>query len=1160
MIMTKPTLGTSNVLLSKVKLINVLSVLFFSLLSLQVLAYSDSFEGVPNPVSETRGPGIDKGDKAFPETHTGSYIPVDTTIRGRILDSAGSPIAGVSIVIRGTRRGTVTDALGNFVLNGVPENSTLVVSNVGYQSQELRLSRGQTTLSVNLLAEAGTLTDVVVTGFQRINKKNFTGSAVTLKAEEVRIPGVTDVSRMLEGRAAGLSVQNVSSTFGSAPKIRIRGATSIGGDNKPLWVVDGVVLEDIINISNDQLSSGDPATLLGSSVAGINANDIESIDILKDAAATALYGARAMNGVIVITTKKGRTGKTTIAYTGNFSTQLKPTYSNYNIMNSVEQMSVLAEIDRKGYLTSDILSQSNYGVYGKMYDLMNADANGNFALQNTTEAKNAFLKRYALTNTDWFDELFQNSLIQEHSLSLSTGSERSQSFFSTSFYNDNGWTIADDVKRYTLNFRNNYAVSDKLSVGFLTQGSVRRQHAPGTVTRVSNPVAGQFDRDFDINPFSYALNTSRAMTLYDENGQREYFRRNYAPFNILTELENNTIDLNVMDLKLQGELGYKITKHLTFEFLGALRYVKSSREHKVTENSNMANAYRAADNATIAANNPFLYTDPDNPDLPPAVVLPQGGFYNRTEDQLTSFDVRNSLNYVNTFNEKHSINVLAGQQIKYADRQNFNSRGYGYQYENGGTVFVDYRALKQTIEQNFPYYGMSQDYDRFAAFYLNAQYTYDRRYNLYGTVRYDGSNRLGSSPSARWLPTWSFGGAWNIDEEAFMQNVDVVNYLRLRASYGLTASMGPATNSQIVLRNINTNRPAGEVESVILLANLENSELTWEKNYSTNVGVDAGLFDRRLTLSVDAYKRNSFDLISEIKTSGIGGEQLKAANYADMESKGIEFTLGGQIIREKNWGWRSNATFGYNQTLITNVKNTPNIFSLVRAEGGTKEGYPANSLFSIKFSGLNHARGIPEFINEKGQVAYAVYLQDDSTQYLQHEGSIDPRITGGFSNTFNYKAFSLGIFITYQAGNKIRLYPAFNATYSEQDATPREFLDRWIQPGDETKTRIPSIMGAFENSQAGGDYPYNNYNYSTERVADGGFVRLKTVSLTYTVPQSTLGSSGFLQNASIMFSAINPWLIYSDPKLKGQDPEFFNAGGVAQPIQKQFALSLRVGF
>jgi TonB-dependent SusC/RagA subfamily outer membrane receptor len=315
-----------------------------------------------------------------------------------------------------------------------------------------------------MLPDAGTLQDVVVTGFQRIDKKKFTGAAVTLKAEDVKIEGVVDVSRMLEGRAAGVSVQNVSSTFGSAPKVRVRGATSINGENKPLWVVDGVVLEDIVNISNEQLSSGDPTTLLGSSVAGINSNDIETFDILKDAAATALYGARAMNGVVVITTKKGRAGKPTINYTGNYSTQLKPQYGEYNIMNSAQQMSVLAELERKGILQSDILSRADYGVYGKMFDLINTpDASGNFVLANTAEAKSAFLKKYATANTDWFDILFKHSLRQEHSLSISSGTERSQSFFSTSFYNDNGWTVADQVKRYTLNFRNNYNFSERLS-------------------------------------------------------------------------------------------------------------------------------------------------------------------------------------------------------------------------------------------------------------------------------------------------------------------------------------------------------------------------------------------------------------------------------------------------------------------------------------------------------------------------------------------------------------------------------------------------------------------------------------------------------------------------------------------------------------------------
>jgi TonB-dependent SusC/RagA subfamily outer membrane receptor len=278
-----------------------------------------------------------------------------TRISGKVSNlEDGTPLAGASVENLRSLRGTTTNASGIFFIEARLGDS-IRVSFIGKITSTIAYT-GQSPLDVELSKSEGQLGEVIVTGYQRIEKKKFTGAAVTLKASDIKVDGVVDVSRMLEGRAAGVSVQNVSSTFGTLRKYGIRGATSINGDNKPLWVIDGVVLEDIINISNDQLSSGDPTTLLGSSVAGINANDIETFDILKDAAATALYGARAMNGVVVITTKKGRAGKPVISYTGNFSTQLKPVYNDYNIMNSAQQMSVLGELERKGILTPAVLT------------------------------------------------------------------------------------------------------------------------------------------------------------------------------------------------------------------------------------------------------------------------------------------------------------------------------------------------------------------------------------------------------------------------------------------------------------------------------------------------------------------------------------------------------------------------------------------------------------------------------------------------------------------------------------------------------------------------------------------------------------------------------------------------------------------------------------
>ncbi|WP_138477328.1 SusC/RagA family TonB-linked outer membrane protein [Dyadobacter bucti] len=1091
----------------------------------------------------------------FISDFSSSATAADIDIRGVVRSSTGELLIGSTIRVKGLQKGTVTNEKGEFVLQGVNEGATLVISMIGFLSKEVKAARS---ISIELVEDAVGLQDVVVTGFQQIDKNKFTGSAVTLKSDDVKIDGLPDVSRMLEGRAAGVSIQNVSGTFGAAPKVRIRGATSLNGDNKPLWVVDGVVLEDIVNISNDQLSSGDPNTLLGSAVAGLNPNDIETFDILKDAAAAALYGARAMNGVIVITTKKGKSGKPVISYSGNFSSQLKPSYRNFNIMNSAQQMSVLGELERKGHLNSNILDQPDFGVYGKYYNSLFGDSQGEFPVINTPEAKKNYLLRYAKANTDWFDVLFKQNFIQEHSLSISFGTDKSQSYFSTSYLNDNGWTIADKVSRYTLNFRNNYKLSDRVSLGFSTLASIRRQQVPGSLSRRSNPVEGKFDRDFDINPFSYALNTSRTLTAYDENGNLEFFRRNFAPFNIISELENNKINLNLADIRLQGDFSYKITEHLTYDFLGALRYIQTGREHRITEHSNMANAYRAADNATVANLNKFLYRDPDDPNAFPVVVLPSGGFYNRNEDQMMFYNVRNNLRYNRTFKERHAVNLLAGQEVKFTNRQNSNNTGYGFQYDQGGTPFIDYRILKQTIESNFAYYGMREDYERFAAFYGSAGYTLDDKYNFTAYLRYDGSNGFGKSAIARWLPTYTVAGSWNFDRENFIKRFSWLSMGRLRASYGLSADTGPATNSAVLFQSIVTRRPfADEKESAIQLASLENTELTWEKLYSGNVGLDLGFLANRANISIDGYIRNSFDLIDVIRTSGIGGQIYKVANYADMESHGVDVSLNGVIFKNKDWDLRSTLNFGYARTLITNVDNSPGIFDLVKAEGANIQGRPVRSLFSIDYRALNPKTGVPIFLNENGEVSSDVYLQDQNISYLKYEGPVDPPFTGGFNNTLTYKNLSLNVLFTAQAGNKIRLNPLYRGAFSDLDAMPKEFLDRWVLPGEENVTSIPSISDKLELQYLAGTYPYNIYNYSTDRVAKGDFIRLKSVSLAYKVPLVLARKAG-LSGASIQVSSINPWLVYADKKLKGQDPEFFNSGGVAQPIQKQFTVSLKL--
>ena len=1098
---------------------------------------------------------------------------VSQSVTVHVTDSVGQPLPGITVQVKGTPRKYVSNAAGELTINNLPPGAVLIFSGVNVEDLQMAVG-SKTELTAHLKTKIAALEDAVVTGFQRIDRKKFTGAAVTVKADSIRLDGVNDISRMLEGRAAGVSIQNVSGTFGTAPKVRIRGATSINGENKPLWVVDGVVLEDIVNVSNEQLTSGDASTLLGSSVAGLNINDIETFDILKDASAAALYGARAMNGVIVITTKKGRAGaKPIISYTGAFGLQIRPSYTNYDIMNSADQMSVNAEMERKQVLNyPQMVNAQNSGVYGELARLLQTpDASGNFAVQNTPAARQAWLMKYANINTNWFKTLFKNSVNQTHSLSISSGSEKATTYLSTSFFNDPGWTVADNVKSYILSLNQNYTPSNKLSYGFLISGNVRQQQISGTENRSVDPVIGTYGRDFDLNPFNYALTTSRTMPVYNEDGSYNYGTRDYAPFNILYELKNNTTHLNVLDGKIQGRLSYKINPYLTYDFTGSLRYAKTTEEHDVLDNTNEANAYRVGDeniwpgsNSIVNQANKFLYQDPSLPFAQAVSVLPYGGFYKRTDRQLSNYSVRNQLTYSQSFNDKqHQVSALVGQEYISTDRQTSSDVGVGYQWNSGGTPFVDYTYFKQLTQTNGVYYGMLKEYDRNAAFYGNVQYTYNNRYTIMGTVRTDGSNRMGNTSRARWLPTWTVAGVWNIDQEKFMEPLyPTISHLMLKSSYGLNASIGNAVNSTTILKSAITNRQyQTDQQTAINIQDLQNLDLTWEKKYELNVGTDIGLINERLILTADYYRRKSFDLVGLVRTSGIGGEVNQYANYADMRSHGVDFSVTGRIIQEKGWGITSTLTFGWNITKITNLKSSPNIWSLVGEGGGAQQGFPVRGLFSIRNRGLDPTYGFPLFLNDSGQVSPVVNLSSLTTSYLKYEGPTDPTITGGWSNTFRYGPFSLNVLVTYQAGNKIRLKPVYQNIYSDLDALPNEFKKRFELPGDQKLTNIPSIS---MYTQAGyllstlSAFPYNNYNYSSDRIADGGFVRMKAVTVSYQLPNQLISKIG-MRSGSISAVANNLWLIYSDSRLHGQDPEFYATGGAALPVNKQVTVALRLG-
>ncbi|MBL0684456.1 SusC/RagA family TonB-linked outer membrane protein [Aquimarina mytili] len=1091
-------------------------------------------------------------------------------INGIVTDKTGFPIPGTTISVEGTSNGVVADFDGNFTIR-VSVSDILKIENLGFETQKITItSKSKKNYTIVLQESVEALDEVLITdGYKKVDRRLFAGVATKLNLEDVKIDGVSDASRLLEGRDAGVVVDNVSGSFGASPRIRIRGNTSLNGNNNPIWVVDGVILEDNVELNQGDLASGDINSLIGSSIAGLNPDDIKSFSILKDASATALYGARAKNGVIVITTKKGKKGALSVNYSNNFSYRLRPRYTNFNVLNSQQELSVYAELVDKGLIDLTTAQRAeSYGVLGQYYNLRRTNdveigANGELA--------DSYFDRYQVANTDWFKTLFNDfSLQQNHSLSISGGGDDAVYYFSLSYLNDEGQTIGDDAQRYTTKLSTRFNLTDKFSVGTTLTGSFRDQRAPGTNDRSLNVLTGEFEREFEINPYDYSLTNSRSVTPFDENGNLEFFRKNYAPFNIIHELQNNYINIDVTDISFQTDLDYKITNNLTANSTINYRKAITRREHIIGDKSNQAEAFRA-DEGVLANINPFLYQDRDNLTRPPFSILPEGGINIYNEDVLDYFYWRNSISWNPQINDIHQFTFLLGQEIKTSNRESREFNGIGISYENGYLVNTNPDAIDQLIDNGDQYFEIANFRDRFAGFFFNGGYTFDNKYTINGTLRYDGSNLQGSSPKSRYLTNYNISGAWNIDKENFFK-ADWVNLLKLKGTYGLSGGRGPSNASaSLDLRGRVPLRPQ-DVESTIEINSLENVDLTFEKLKEFSTGLEFALFNNRVAGELGYYRRDAFDLIGDIKTSGIGGQAFKRGNYADIEVEGYEFALSTVNVKTKNFEWSTNLNVGYNTEEVKELRFDPRLVDLISASGAPFTGREISALYSVRFAGLNEF-GIPTFFDADDNRVTNIDLQsrDDIEKILVYEGPTQPRGAGGFNNTFKYKGFTLSANVSFKFDYKIRLNSNFAATYTDFNSLPGELVNRWVLPGDENVTNIPAIienrtliseLNAVVNPNGlvvGGDNAYELYNNSDLRVVDGTYARMRSIALGYTIPSNYAERLG-IASARIRLQGENLFLLYSDKGLNGQDPEFFNSGGAALPVPKTVTLSLNVGF
>ncbi len=1094
-----------------------------------------------------------------PSNNLYAYTQPQQRIKGTVVDEDGLPLPGVSVIFKGTQIGTATGFEGEFDLV-VPEGSTtIVVSFIGMITQEINIS-DKPEITVKLISESSDIDEVVVTGYQKVDRKLFTGSAVKLDAQDIKIEGVADVSRSLQGTVAGVEIENVSGTFGTAPIMRIRGNASIYGTNRPLMVVDGVVMEDAVEMSNEDLTSGNLTTLLSSPTAGINPEDIESFQVLKDASATALYGARAMNGVIVITTKKGTQGKPIISYSTSLTVREKPRYDQFDIMTSGAEMAVYQELYEKGWI--DIATSNNSSTHGVMQDMFYKIANDELTWGPNGSLNYDYLQRYADANTDWFDELFKTSVIQQHSLSIAQGSENAKIRASIGIMNDPGQTIADKVKNYTAAIRTDFNLGKKFRLGFKLSGNIRDQKVAASEKRKFNAIDGQYERNFDINPFNYALYTSRSITPRDEDDNLQFFRRNYAPFNIIHEIDNNSVNLDVADLLFQTDFDYNITDKLVFNGTLQGRWYSSKAVQEIHENSNNANAYRA-DDPLFRDYNRFLFSDEQNPLDPPYSVLPNGGFRKTTQYGLNSYMARFSVNYNPMIHEDHAINLLVGQELRYTDRTDDYNEGWGYVFDKGGLVLSDPDFIKYLDSRGEDYFRYQETYNRFFGAYANAGYSYKGKYIINGTFRYDGDNRTGESRQARYLPTWNVSGAWNLHTESFMSNANWIDVLKLKATYGLSGDNPVGASAAMLIYGKEPLRPhISDRETALYISSLKNEELTFEKLYEFSTGVEFSIFKGRIFTELEYWNRHSVDLLGYVETNGVGGVNNKLGNVGEMKIQGVDFTLNTTNLRTHNFKWDTQFNYSYSTDEITKWYSRDRIGDAVNRTGGNLEGYSRGALFSIPFAGLD-SNGIPTFYGKDGETIQKLNLQErnDILNHIIYEGTTTPKGYGGLTNSFTYKNINLSVGLVFRYGNKIRLDDAFYGNYSDYSALPGQLVNRWQFEGDEEKTTIPAIITK-QMSQAlddAGLNPYQLYNKSDERVADGDFIRLKNIKLNYRFSNRLLDKT-FIKAADVTLSAYNLALLYSDKRLNGIDPEFYQSGGIAMPMARTYTFTLNFKF
>ena len=1060
-------------------------------------------------------------------------------VTGTVMDGEmeGEPLIGATVSIGDGKvgQGTITDYNGHFSLKVPAGTKKLTVSYVGYESKVITLTASTNDYSIQLPADSKSLNEVVVTGYQKIDRRKLTASVSQLNISDEAVGAVKNIDQALAGQIAGLSSVSASGAPGAPVKIRIRGTASINGVQEPLWVLDGIPMEGNEVPAVDNLNDIDD--IYQTSIAGLNPSDIDNITVLKDAAATAIYGARAANGVIVITTKKGKEGRPVI----NFSTKL-----TYSPKISIDRLNLL-NADEKVGLELDLLN-SNYtyrehkgGVANILDELgeFNAYKTGGWdALSATAQAR---INQLRTINTDWNDILFRSVLNQEYNASISGGSDRSHYYASTGYYKELGVVKGVENNRYNVTLKSDFRINKILKLGLSVFANQRKQDSYMTDTGgFTNPV--YYSRR--ANPYFQPYNADGEYN-YDHNVQG---RENEAPdFNIFEENTNTSkerTDRSVMAildaefqfnkyLKLTTQFGYQYDNYTIDRYAGQESY--AMRKAKEYASYTIDGVYKT--------------------------ILPDGGMTRKTQSNANQWTWKAMLEWNRRLADIHDVELMAGTEVRHTETETLTSTAYGYDARTLTTQPVLFPT--ENIARQYPLHEETHLENAYVSWFATGSYTLLYRYTLGASVRFDGSDVFGVAKKYRYLPLYSVSGLWRAKEEKFLRNVKWLSELSLRASYGIQGNIDKNTSPYLIGTFQKTTILPGSVETVISAETAPNPDLKWEKTSNINLGLDLALLKNRIHLSVDYYYRKSTDLISSRKLPLETGFAYTSVNWASMKNSGWEIGLNTRNISTKNFSWTTSLNLGF---------NTNEVLNETVAENSTypgREGYPVGALFAYKTAGLD-ADGYPLFVAKDGSIQTATeFFQlnrfgastltaEEQRNLYTYMGSEDPKCSGGLINNFEYKNWQLGINFMFNIGMKVRVQPSYSPTYFDRGLnTNHDILNRWTSTN--TNTDMPALM--VNTTERAAEYThfseYSTYSMLDTWVKNCTYWRLQSLRLGYKLPKEWLQKVG-INSASVSLEGRN-LLVFASNYDNYLDPETMG-NPYAQPIARSIIFGLNVNF